>query len=133
MTDFVERQADEIHQVGDLGDDLQTVLAPAQDTGDLAVPVAGAAIDLVRDEHRSAVFQTPHRPDMRQATRVRRDTLGNDGLGSLRLRDFVVGRDATASSLRLAFVSYLAASLLSFFFRSSREWFVDLRRRPATA
>ena len=68
-TDFVERQADDINQVGDLGDDLQTVLAPAQDAGDLAVPVARAAIDLVRDQHRSTVFQPPHRPNMRQANR----------------------------------------------------------------
>ena len=112
---------------------LQTVLAPAQDAGDLAVPVAGATIDLVRDEHRSTVFQAPHRPNMRQATGVRRDTLGKDGLGSLSLRDFVVGGYATASSLWLALASFLAASLLSLFFRSSREWFVDLRRRRAIA
>src|ERR1700720_1424813 len=38
MTDFVERQADDINQVGDLGDDLQTVLATAQYAGDLTVP-----------------------------------------------------------------------------------------------
>src|SRR4051812_30724635 len=133
MTDLVERQADDIHQVGDLGDDLQTVLAPAQDAGDLTVPVAGATIDLVRDQHRSTVFQAPHRPNMRQATGVRRDTLGKDGLGSLRLRDLVVGGYATASSLWLALASFLAARLLSLFFRPRREWFADLRRRCATA
>src|SRR3954462_9094709 len=133
MTDLVERQADDIHQVGDLGDDLQPVLAPAQDAGDLAIPVAGATIDLVRDQHRSTAFQAPHRPNMRQATGVRRHTLGKNGLGSLSLRDFVVGGYATASSLWLALASFLAASLLSLFFRSSREWFVDLRRRRAIA
>ena len=129
LTDFVERQADDIHQIGDLGDDLQAVLAAAQHAGDLAVAVAGTAIDLVRDQDRSTVFQSPHRPNMRQATRVRRDTLGKNGFGSLSLRDFVVGGDATASSLGLAVASFLAASLLSLFFRPSREWFVELRRR----
>src|SRR3954447_4415364 len=133
MTDFVERQADDINQVGDLGDDLQAVLAPAQDAGDLAIPVAGATIDLVRDQHRSTAFQAPHRPNMRQATGVRRHTLGKNGLGSLSLRDFVVAGYATASSLWLALAPLLAASLLSLFFRSSREWFVDLRRRRALA
>src|SRR4051812_39540532 len=133
MTDFVERQADDINQVSDLGDDLQAVLATAQYAGDLAVPVAGATIDLVRDEHRSTVYQAPHRPDMRQATGVRRDTLGENGRGSLSPRDFVVGGYATASSIGLALASFLAASLLSPFFRSSREGFVDLRRRRAVA
>jgi hypothetical protein len=70
---------------------------------------------------------------MRQATRVRRDTLGKNGFGSLSLRNFVVGGDATASSLWLALASFLAASLLSLFFRPSGEWFLDLRRRRATA
>src|SRR3954454_21544034 len=111
MTDFVERQADDINQVSDLGDDLQAVLATAQYAGDLAVPVAGATIDLVRDEHRSTVFQAPHRPNMRQATGARRDTLGKDGLGPLGLRDLVGGGDATASSLWLALAPSLAARL----------------------
>src|SRR5450432_2974897 len=121
ITDFVERQADDINQVGNLGDDLQTVLAPAQDAGDLAVLVAGATIDLVRDQHRSTVFQTPHRPNMRQPTRVRRHIRGKNGLGSLSLRDFVGGGYATASSLWLALASFLAASLLALFFRPSGE------------
>src|SRR3954471_15981729 len=99
MTDLVERQADDVNQVSDLGDDLQAVLAPAQDAGDPAVPIAGATIDLVRDEHRSTVFQPPDRPNMRRTTRVRWDTLGEDGPGSLGLRTFVVGGYATASSL----------------------------------
>src|ERR1019366_6829901 len=121
----------EIHQVGDLGDDLQTVLAPAQDAGDLPVPIARAAIDLVRDQHRSTVFQPPYRPNMRQATGVRRDTRGENGLGSLRLRNFVLGGYATASSLGLALASFLAASLLALFFSPHGEGFVDLRRRRA--
>src|SRR4029077_778253 len=48
-------------------------------------------------------------------------------------RDFVGGGDATASSLRLVLASLLAARLLSLFFRPGREWFLDLRRRRATA
>src|SRR4051812_21661786 len=133
LTDFVEREADDVNQVGDLGDDLQAVLAAAQDAGDPAVPIAGATIDLVRDERRSTAFQPPDRPNMRRATRVRWDTLGKDGLGSLGLRDLVVGGYATASPIGLALASFLAASLLSLFFRSSREGFVDLRRRRAVA
>src|SRR6478609_3077398 len=89
--------------------------------------------DLVRDQHRATVFQPPHRPNMRPATRVRRDTLGKNGFGSLSLRNFVVGGDAPASSLWLALASFLAAHLLSLFFRPRREGFVDLRRRCATA
>src|SRR3954469_24466342 len=131
LTDFVEREADDVNQVGDLGDDLQAVLAPAQDAGDLAVPIAGATIDLVRDEHRSTVFQPPDRPNMRRTTRVRWDALGKDGLGSLGLRDLVVGGYATASSLWLPPASFLAARLLSLFFRPRGEWFVDLRRATA--
>src|SRR4051794_30663212 len=115
--------------MGDLGDDLQPVLATAQHAENLAVAVARTTIDLVRDQHRSTVFQPPNRPNMRQATSLPRDTLGKDVFGSLSLGDFVLGGHTTESSLWLAPPPFLTASLLSLFFRSSGEWLVDLRRR----
>ena len=62
QTDFVEGQADDINEVGDLDDDLHAEFTAAEHAGNLAIVVLGAAIDLVSDQDGPALFQTPHRP-----------------------------------------------------------------------
>ena len=98
QTDFVERQADDIDQIGDRDDDLQAELAAAQHAGNLAVLVLGAAIDFVGDQHRSAVFQTPHRPRVRQLAILFGHAFGKDLLGALGQLELVGGGEPAAST-----------------------------------
>jgi hypothetical protein len=130
-TGFVKRQAHNIDQIGELRDYLQAELAAAKHAGDFAILVVRASIDLVSDQRRSAVFQPPHRPSVRQSTGIRCDTLGKNGLGSLGLRDLVAGFETTASPLLLFLALLLAPSLLSLFFRPHGEWLIELRRSCA--
>src|SRR5271156_6293848 len=117
QTGFVKRQAHDIDQKGEFRDDLQAELATAKHAGDFAILIVRASIDLVSDQRRSAVFQPPHRPSVRQFTGIRCDTFGKNGLSSLGLSDLVAGFETTASPLLLFLALLLAPSLLSLLFR----------------
>src|SRR5258708_4381385 len=99
---FVKGQADDIDQMGDLGDDLQPEPAAAEPARIRPVFGAGpAAINLVSDPHRAAFDQPPYRPDVRQVTSLRRNTLRINGYRVLHLRQFAAGLETPASSLPL--------------------------------
>src|SRR5450432_3779154 len=75
QTNFVKGQPHDINEVSDLNDDLHAEFAATEHTGNLAVLLLGTAIDLISDEGGTTVFQTPHRPSMRQLTLFRRKAL----------------------------------------------------------
>ena len=61
-TNLVKGQAHDINEVSDLEHDLHTEFAAAEHAGNLAVLVVGTAKDVVGDQDRPALFETPHRP-----------------------------------------------------------------------
>jgi len=85
---LVEGQAHDIDEKGNLQDEFDAEFTAAQEPGNFAIPVVGAAMDVVSDQHRAAIFQSPH-----GRTCERRQSLGSTPSGKTssltRLGDFV--------------------------------------------
>ena len=115
-TNFVEREADDIHLVGDGDDDLHTEFTAAEYAGDLAILVLRAAINAVGNQHGPAIFQPPHWSSMGQRTVALGDVVGIDILGPFRLSDLVCGANPATSPFGFAFAALLASGILALLF-----------------
>ena len=130
QADFVERQADDIHLVGDGDDDFQSELAATQRAGDVALLTFRAAINFVGDERRPAAFGPPHGPRVREFAVAfghagRKDFLGPRGLG-----DLVRRGEASPPRRPASLAPLFSAGLLPFFFLPQRKRLIHLRRHP---
>ncbi len=98
LTNFVKGQADDINEVSNLDDDLQTEFTSAQDAWDDAVLIVGAAIDFVGDDEGSSVFQAPYGPSMRKTAVRFGHAIGKTLLGAFGQLEFVgVAESATSA------------------------------------
>ena len=66
LANLVEREADDVNQMGNLDDNLQAELAAAQYAGNLTIFPRRIPVDLISDQHGPVVFQPPHRPTRRK-------------------------------------------------------------------
>ncbi len=112
----VRHFSNDIHQVGNRNDDLQAELTPPKHAGDFPVAVVGTAIDVVRDEHGPAIFQPPHRPDVREPTITFAHAIGNNILHAFGPSDLVGRGEPTASSLAWRLPFLRAACVLPLLF-----------------
>ena len=117
MNDFVERQPHYLDQVGDGNHDFQTEFTAAQNSGNLAISTAGTAINFVGDQHGAALFHTPHRSRVRELTNARIEAFGVNFLGAFGFGQLFRRGQAAPPSLWLLGAFFLAACLLSLFFR----------------
>src|SRR3954468_23977392 len=125
-TDLVERQADDIDQIGDGDDDLQGEFAAPEHARDSAIAVVRAAKNAVGNQHGPAAFQPPDRPGVGMPAVAALDPVGIDILGPFRLGDLVGGADTATASVGFASASLLAAGLLPLLFGAHREGFIEL-------
>ena len=128
LADLVEGQADVVHQKSDLRDNLQAKLAAAKHARNFPILLVGAAINLVGNQRGLAVFQAPHRADVRQLALLRRDTFGVNAFSAFGLVDLVLGLAPTTTPLALGF-GFPAARLLPLLFGAQRKRLVQFRRR----
>jgi hypothetical protein len=90
QTDFSKGQANDVHQMSDLRNDLQAEFAASQNARDDAIALVGATIDLVSNQHGAALFQAPDRPHVGQAAALGRDPFGKHSFGAFGLRNLVL-------------------------------------------
>ena len=64
LTNFVEREAEDIDLIGDGDDDLYPEFTASEYAGDLALSVVRTAKNAVSNQHGPAIFQPPNRPRM---------------------------------------------------------------------
>src|SRR5271170_3402959 len=98
-THFVERQADDINKVSDLQNDLHAEFTAAEHAGNLAILVAGTAIDLVSEQDGPALFETPHRPGVRQLAILHGYAFGITRLGEFSQLDLIAAGQPTPTPL----------------------------------
>src|ERR1700680_5010623 len=112
---FVEGHADDVNEVSDLQNDLHAEFTAAEHAGDLAITVAWTAIDLVSDQDGSALFETPHRPGVRELAIFLGYAFGITRLGALSQLDLVAAGQSAAAALFGEFEFFLVvAGLLPF-------------------
>ena len=121
QADFVERQPHDRHLIRDGDDDLDSEFAAAQHAGNLSESALRPAIDFVGDEHRLPVFQTPHRPRVRELAIVLGDAGGKDWFRAPRLPNFLRRGDSSASQRPILFRRLVSASRLPLFFGPQRK------------
>lgn len=64
-TDFVERQPEYEDLVSDRDDNLNAKLTASQSSRNLSELVPTASVDVIGDQHRCAIFESPERTLMR--------------------------------------------------------------------
>lgn len=127
--DLVEGQTDDIDEKGHLQDEFDAEFTAAQDPGNPSIAVIGAAMDVVSDQHRSAIFQSPHGTDVRCSAVAWVNAFGENVFVPARLGDFCRAAKAAASAVFLPrrFLG-VAAGLLPLFFGAQGKWLFDLSR-----
>ncbi len=125
-TDFVERQADDLDQIGDGYDNLQTEFAAAQNAGYLAILTARTAINFVGDQHGATLFHTPNRSRVRELTSARIDAFGVNFLDALGFGQLFRRGQAAPPTFWLLWAYFLAARLLPLFFGMDGKGLIDL-------